>query len=104
MKAIFLFIFFLLVISCDKEAVDEPKLSACETKLKDYHICLLSQFYSATCVNMTEQRSKELIDFCQQKYITEDLKTKCQEKINNYQKTISEQKLNRCKKAGEDQT
>ena len=104
MKAIFLFIFFLMFISCKKKSEDEPKPSACETKLKDYHICLLSQFYSATCVNMTEQRSKELIDFCQQKHITADLKTQCPEKINNYQKTISEQKLNKCKKPEEGKT
>ena len=100
MKQTLFFILFLSFISCGKKSEDKPKVSACEKKLNEYHICLLSQFYSASCDNMTEQRSKELIEFCQKKHITEDLKKQCTEKMNEYQKTISDQKLNKCKKTG----
>ena len=98
MKATLIFILFLSFISCGQK--DEPKLSACEKKLNDYHVCLLSQFYTATCEVMTEQKSKELIEFCQKNNITDDLKAECPKKMNTYQTTISEQKLNKCKKVG----
>ena len=104
MKAILLLFFFMFFIACekrDKKTSSEKKPPSCPEKLKGFHICLLSQFYSLPCEKLTEQESIEIQDFCKEPNITPALEKECPQKIKEFYKTISEEKFNKCKKKAE---
>ena len=100
-KLIFLFICLLSFIACEQRDKEPPssekKPPSCSEKLKDFHTCLLSQFYSLPCERLTEQESTETKAFCKEKDSIPALEKECPQKIQDLQKSISEQKFNKCK-------
>ena len=101
MKAIFI-LFFIFFIACEQRDREPPskeqKPKSCPEKLKGFHICLLSQFYSVPCEKLTEQESIEIQAFCKEPNTTPALEKECPQKIQELQKTISKEKFNKCKK------
>ena len=98
MKLIILFASFSGLLGCKSE----KKPPVCDTKLEKFKTCLLSQFYSLSCPDLTDQEALETKEFCVNKDTTPALKKQCPQKIEDLQKKISEDKFNKCKRQQED--
>ena len=96
-KLIFLFICLLSFIACEKrqekKSSVQKKSPTCLEKLEDFKTCLLSQFYSVSCPDMTVEKRKVLIELCQKKHLHSALEKECPQPIQDLQKSISEKKV-----------
>lgn len=89
--------FFISCAKKDKEPSSEQKPPSCDDKLEAFKTCLLSQFFSVTCPALTDQKNIALKQLCKKHSLTSDLEKECPQTAKDLQKTISEQKLNKCK-------
>ena len=105
LRATVLLFFFSLFIACDKrqekESSVQKKPLTCDEKLENFKTCLLSQFYSVSCPTLNEKKSLALKELCKRISLNSALEKECPQKIKEFQKTISEQKFNKCKKKTE---